>query len=155
MAATAGLSTILLASAAAYSSVKALGAVYLIYLGIRTLVGPATSGSIEDAAPRSLCRLFYDGAVVSVLNPKIAVFFMAFLPQFADPRRGSVPLQVFLFGLVYCMMALLTDGGYALLASQLRRRFGGRVARSQWPRCASATVYIVLGVGTALADQHG
>ena len=154
VAATVGMSTILLASATAFSVVKILGAGYLIYLGVRTLTGSASAKPIERPAARSLRRLFLDGVMVSVLNPKVAVFFLAFLPQFADPGRGSVPLQVFLLGLLYCALALITDGGYALLASELRGRLGSRLGQRSWPRYASGTVYIGLGVSTALVDRN-
>lgn len=154
VAATAGVSGIPLASAGAFGIVKFLGAAYLIYLGLRTLIGASSSRDLEEPAPRSLRRLFRDGVVVSVLNPKIAVFFLAFLPQFAEPSRGSVALQVLLLGPLYCLLALVTDSGYALLASQVRRRFGGRFGRNRWPRYASGAVYIGLGVGAVLVEEH-
>jgi threonine/homoserine/homoserine lactone efflux protein len=93
-AATAGLSAILLASATAFGIVKTMGAGYLIYLGMRTLYRRPPPSHAPDSVPRSLHRLFRDGVVVSVLNPKIAVFFLAFLPQFVEPRRGPVPQQI-------------------------------------------------------------
>lgn len=152
-AATVGLSAVLLTSATAYSIVKTLGAAYLIYLGIRTLLARAASSGWETTPDRSLYRLFTNGVVVSVLNPKIAIFFLACLPQFADPRRGSVPLQVFFLGLFYVGLALITDGAYALLAARLRRWFGSRLIQGRAPRYASGAVYIGLGVSTALADR--
>lgn len=91
--------------------------------------------------------------IVNVLNPKIAVFFLAFLPQFANPTRGSIPLQILTLGLLYCLLALLTDGAYALLATQLRRFLGPRFRESRIPRYASGTCYIGLGVGTAFAKR--
>ena len=112
-AATVGLSAILLTSATAFGVVKALGAGYLIYLGIRTLLARHSTAGADASAPRSMYRLFTDGVVVSVLNPKIAVFFLAFLPQFVEPNRGSVPQQVLVLGLLYVALALFTDGAYA------------------------------------------
>ena len=88
-AATAGLSAILLASVTAFTVVKMLGAAYLIYLGIRTLIVRQPAGSIERPSLRSSRRIFTDGVLVSVLSPKTALFFLAFLPQFADPRRAA------------------------------------------------------------------
>jgi threonine/homoserine/homoserine lactone efflux protein len=99
-------------------------------------------------------RLFMDGVLVSILNPKIAVFFIAFLPQFAEPSRGSVPKQILLLGLVYVALALITDSGYALLADRVRRWLGGRIAQGPLPRVVSGSVYLGLGVGTALAGQR-
>ena len=100
IAATAGLSTILLTSATAFGIVKLLGAGYLIYLGIRTLVAGRPTGSMQTRSNRTLYRLLTDGVVVSVFNPKIAVFFLAFLPQFVEPSRGPFSQQVWLFGLI-------------------------------------------------------
>jgi threonine/homoserine/homoserine lactone efflux protein len=154
MAATLGLSALLLASSAAFGVVKLLGAAYLIYLGIRALMSRNGNVDVEVPAPRSLRRVFVDGVVVSVLNPKIAVFFLAFLPHFADPLRGSVPMQMFLLGLLYCALSLCTDGAYAVLAGRLRRWMRGPMALGHLPRYASGAVYIGLGVSTALVDQQ-
>lgn len=154
-AATAGLSAILLASATAFGVVKILGAVYLVYLGIRTILTRRSTSEADSSGSRSMHRLFRDGFVVSVLNPKIAVFFLAFLPQFADPSRGPVALQVLLLGLLYVGLALITDGAYAVLASRLRKwLLGSRLARGPLPRYASGFVYIGLGVSTAFADRR-
>jgi len=153
-AATAGLSAILLASATAFGIVKTLGAGYLIYLGIRTLFARGPAASMEASAPRPLYRLFRDGVVVSVLNPKIAVFFLAFLPQFVEPSRGPVPQQVLLLGLTYVGLALITDSGYAFLAGSLRHWLGGRVMQGPLPRYASGVVYLGLGVSTALTGRR-
>jgi len=153
-AATAGLSAILLASATAFGIVKTLGAGYLIYLGIRTLFARGPAASVEASAPRPLYRLFRDGVVVSVLNPKIAVFFLAFLPQFVEPSRGSIPHQVLLLGLTYVGLALITDSGYAFLAGSLRHWLGGRVMQGPLPRYASGVVYLGLGVSTALTGRR-
>jgi threonine/homoserine/homoserine lactone efflux protein len=153
-AAAAGISALLLASATAFGMIKALGAGYLIYLGMRTLFGRQAIVRIEAAAPRSLRRLFAQGAVVSILNPKIAVFFLAFLPQFVEPGRGPVPQQVLLLGLIYVALALTTDGAYAMLASSLRQWLGGRVMQGPLPRYLSGSIYLGLGVGTALTGRR-
>jgi threonine/homoserine/homoserine lactone efflux protein len=154
VAATVGLSAILLASATAFGVVKLLGAAYLIYLGIRALLARHSSPAIEPVTARSLRRVFTDGVVVSVLNPKIAVFFLAFLPHFAEPSRGSVPQQIFVLGALYCLLSLVTDGAYALLASRLRGWFSGPLARGPLTRYASGAVYVGLGVSTALVDPQ-
>jgi len=153
-AATAGLSAILLASATAFGIVKTLGACYLVYLGIRTLLGRGEMATLTAAAPRAAYRVFADGVVVSVLNPKIAIFFLAFLPQFVDPGRGPVTRQVLFLGLTYVALALVTDGAYAVLAGSLRHWLGERMARSPVPRYASGVLYIGLGVSTALAGRR-
>ena len=153
-AATAGLSAILLASATAFGLVKALGAGYLIYLGIRTLLARRPPAIVRASSPRPLYRLFTDGVLVSVLNPRIAVFFLAFLPQFVEPGRGPVPQQVLLLGLIYVALALVTDSGYAFLAGSLRHLLGGPVMQGPLPRYASGVLYIGLGVSTALTGRR-
>ena len=153
-AATLGLSAILLTSATAFGVVKALGAGYLIYLGIRTLTARDSADSVDVSTPRSLYRLFTDGVVVSVLNPKIALFFLAFLPQFVEPSRGPVAQQVLFLGLLYVALALVTDSGYAVLAGRLRQVLGGRVIRGPVPRYTSGVVYLGLGLSTALAERR-
>lgn len=152
-AATAGLSAVLLTSAAAFGVVKALGAGYLIYLGLRTLLAAPAKGGTESPTPRSNRRLFQDGVFVSVLNPKIAVFFLAFLPQFVDPMGASIPLQVLILGTMYSVMAFATDSAYALLAARLRHRLSDEVVHGPALRRTSGTVYIGLGLTTAFADQ--
>jgi threonine/homoserine/homoserine lactone efflux protein len=153
-AAAAGISTILLASATAFGLVKAAGAAYLIYLGIRTLLARGAVASTEVCTPRSSGRLFADGVLVSVLNPKIALFFLAFLPQFVDPGRGPVAQQILLLGLLYVALALVTDSAYALLAGSLRHRLRDRALQGPLPRYISGSVYLGLGVGTALTGRR-
>ncbi|MGI9292465.1 MAG: LysE family translocator [Pseudomonadales bacterium] len=153
-AATAGLSAILLTSATAFGIVKALGAGYLIYLGIRTLCANRPTVSMEASAPLSLYRLLTDGVLVSVFNPKIAVFFLAFLPQFVDPGRGPAPQQVMVLGLIYVALALITDSAYALLAGSLRHRLSGRMMQGPLPRYVSGSLYLGLGVNAALTGRR-
>ena len=153
-AAAAGISTILLASATAFGLIKAAGAAYLIYLGIRTLLARGAVASTEVCTPRSSHRLFADGVLVSVLNPKIALFFLAFLPQFVDPARGPVAQQILLLGLLYIALALVTDSAYALLAGSLRHRLRDRALQGPLPRYISGSVYLGLGVGTALTGRR-
>jgi threonine/homoserine/homoserine lactone efflux protein len=156
-AAAFGLSALLVSSATAYHAVRWLGAAYLIWLGVRRLLardehGPGADG--PGARRVGLPRVFAQGVVVNVLNPKTALFFFAFLPQFVDTARGSVPFQVLVFGVAFVLLGLLSDGTYALLASTgagwLRRRPGA--ARAS--RLVSGGVLISLGVTTALAGSR-
>ena len=101
-AAAAGLSAILLTSATAFGLVKALGAAYLIYLGLRTVFASGTAAESGSLPPASARRLFIDGVMVSVFNPKIAVFFLAFLPQFVDPGAGPIAQQVLVSWAALC-----------------------------------------------------
>ena len=154
LAATLGLSAILLASATAFGAVKMLGAGYLIYLGVRTILSTSAAASDVDAHTRSSSRLFRDGVIVSVLNPKIAVFFLAFLPQFVDETSGPVAPQILALGLLYVTLALITDGAYAFLAGSVRHWVDARFMQGPVPRCASGAVYIGLGVSTAVSGKR-
>ena len=153
-AATAGLSAVLMTSATAFSVVKYLGAAYLIYLGIRALIARDSAGGAGPESPSSRRRVFVEGVLVSLLNPKIAVFFLAFLPQFVSAARGDVTQQVLTLGLVYIGLALITDSAYALLAGSARRLVSGRVMQGALPRYATGAIYIGLGVTTALSGRR-
>jgi threonine/homoserine/homoserine lactone efflux protein len=156
-AAALGLSALLVSSATAYNTVRWVGAAYLVFLGVQRLLAddePSGSPAGPSRSRRGLRRIFAQGVVVNVLNPKTALFFFAFLPQFVDVSRGSVPVQVVMFGVAFVLLGLVSDGAYALLASTgagwLRRRPG--VARTS--RLVSGGVLISLGVTTALAGSR-
>lgn len=153
IAAALGLSALMLASSTAFSIIKWIGAAYLIYLGLKMILARDTRSSDTRPVDRPLQRLFLDGVVVSVFNPKIAVFFLAYLPHFVDPSKGSVTLQIMALGALYCVLAVCTDGAYALLAARLRAGFvGSRLAR-RWTRMLGGGIFIVLGIHTALATR--
>lgn len=154
VAATLGLSALLATSATAFTVVKFLGAAYLIYLGVQTLRARPEATSVSSRAPRSLGRIVVQGMVVEMLNPKVALFYLAFLPQFVDPARGSVAAQTLFLGSVMVGLGVITDGSYALAAgsagSWLKRNRG--YLRAQ--RYVSAAIYLGLGVTTALARSR-
>ena len=153
--AAVGLSALLASSAAAFGVVKWLGAAYLIWLGLQRLL---TRGEDAPAAvePDHLSRIFLQGVVVNVLNPKTALFFLAFLPQFVDPSRGPVWIQVSVLGLTLASLGLLTDGLYALLggtaADWLRQR-SESVSLRRMRRYVPGGVYIALGVVTVVSGS--
>jgi threonine/homoserine/homoserine lactone efflux protein len=153
-AAALGLSALLVSSALAYDTVRYLGAAYLVWLGVQRLLARDEDAGPVGAARERLGRIFAQGVVVNVLNPKTALFFFAFLPQFVDAAAGSVPLQVAVLGATFVGLGLVTDGAYALLAATgaglLRRR--RRVARAS--RLVSGGVLVGLGVTTALAGSR-
>ncbi|MEM7378120.1 MAG: LysE family translocator [Pseudomonadota bacterium] len=153
LAATAGLSAVLLASATAFGVVKTLGVAYLVYLGIRTILSrssPSTAPEHQDAALR---QVFWEGVLVSVLNPKIAVFFLAFLPQFVMTEPGDAGWQVLFLGSVYVVLAVCTDGAYALCAHRVRRVLSDRFVYGPVPRLASGVAYLGLGVSVLVAER--
>jgi threonine/homoserine/homoserine lactone efflux protein len=149
-AAALGLSAILVSSATAFTVVKYLGAAYLIYLGIRKILDRDEVFGAIDAPRQSLARIYRQGALVGVLNPKTALFFLAFLPQFVDPDRGSVWSQVLVLGLLFVVLGLVSDSLYALAAGTvgalLRRR-------REALRIGSGAVYVGLGAAAALVKR--
>jgi threonine/homoserine/homoserine lactone efflux protein len=149
-----GLSAILMSSALAFDIVKYLGAAYLIYLGLKKLFSKNDSFLPQQIAHQKLSRIFYQGVVVNILNPKTALFFFAFLPQFADPARGSVPLQMLVLGLIMLFMGLFSDGVYALLAGTAGNwlRTNQRFLRAQ--KYVTGSIYILLGLTAAFAGSN-
>lgn len=119
LAATLGLSTILVTSALAFNVVKYAGALYLIYLGIRTLRTSVDVSATETPPSQPLWRVYRQGILVNLLNPKTALFFFAFLPQFVNPTHGPVAPQMLLLGALYVILAIIIDGLYALLAGSM------------------------------------
>ena len=152
-AAALGLSALLVSSSIAFQLVKYAGAVYLIYLGIRTLL---SKEKIETADVRTvkLRRVFYQGVVVNVLNPKTALFFFAFLPQFVNPARGSVALQVALLGGILILLGTLSDSIYALASGSIGNSLRGNIKFIRLQRYFAGSVYIGLGAATALSGAH-
>jgi threonine/homoserine/homoserine lactone efflux protein len=154
-AAAAGLSAVLAASATAFTVVKYLGAAYLIYLGVRQLLARVHEpADVTATTAPPLSRVFVDGFVVNVLNPKTALFFLAFLPQFVTVSRGAVSAQILGLGLIFVCLGLLTDALYAVTAGSaaqwLRARRGVALTRRWIP----GTMYIGLGLATALSPNN-
>lgn len=122
LAATVGLGALVAASPDALLALKLAGAAYLVWMGVRTLRGAA-----QEATPAASGKLYRQGLLVDALNPKTAMFFVAFLPQFIDPT-GNVALQTLVLGLTFVALATLTDTAYALLASTIRTKHLSKVA---------------------------
>ena len=148
-AATVGLSALVVSSAVAFTAVKIAGAVYLVGLGLWTLFARRAEQEVALGGERNLRRAFAQGIVVNVLNPKTALFFLAFLPQFVDPNASHPAVQIAFLGVLFALLGLVTDSLWALAAGTaggvLRR--SRRVARGQ--RYVTGTVYVGLGVATA------
>lgn len=154
IAAAAGLSAVLATSAAAFNTVKWLGAGYLVYIGVRTLMRPAPMIAVDQPSV-SVRRSFTQGLVVNVLNPKVALFFLSFLPQFIRPEVGRPGVQALVLGLVFVAIGFCTDGTYSLVASQLRVALLRGRALPFVQRWVAGTIFIGLGVvaGTASASH--
>jgi threonine/homoserine/homoserine lactone efflux protein len=117
LAATLGLSALLASSATAFAVVKYAGAAYLVYLGIRALLDRSGETQVGTPASIPLRRVFSQGFVVALLNPKTSLFFLAFLPQFVDPVPGDAPSQAMLLGTIFVILGICTDTAYAFLAA--------------------------------------
>ncbi len=153
-AAALGISAILVSSALAFDIVKYLGAAYLIYLGVRKLLAKDSALLPDQIQKHSLGRIFYQGMVVNILNPKLALFFFAFLPQFVDPARGSVPVQMLILGLMLTTLGLLSDGTYAILAGTAGKWLRGSRQFLRIQKYVTGVVYIGLGLTAAFAGNN-
>lgn len=153
-AAAVGLSALLVRSATAFNIVKYAGAAYLILLGLRRLLGREAAVTGGGPPAKSLRRLYAQGVVVNVLNPKTALFFFAFLPQFVDVERGSVAFQIAALGLVFILLATVSDGLYALAAGSAAGWVRQRPGLARGERYASGGVLVGLGVLTAFSGAH-
>jgi threonine/homoserine/homoserine lactone efflux protein len=151
IAAALGISALLAASATAFTMVKWAGVAYLVWLGARKLLQKGPAEEPADEPVRSMRRLFWEGVVVNVLNPKTAIFFLAFLPQFTDRSVGPIGPQILLFGLIWIVLGMTSDGAYAMTSSAL----AGRVRRSPRARrrldVGSGLVY--LGLAALLTGE--
>jgi threonine/homoserine/homoserine lactone efflux protein len=152
-AATAGLSALLVSSSAAFTAVKIAGAIYLVALGLWTLFSRRPEAEVALGGERNLRRAFAQGIVVNVLNPKTALFFLAFLPQFVDPDAAHPAVQIAVLGLLFALLGLVTDSLWAIAAGTA----GGLLRRSRrflrTQRYVAGTVYVGLGVVTAFAGS--
>lgn len=153
VAATLGLSAILLSSALAFDAVKYLGAAYLIYLGMRKLLVSEEGAGDGEIRIESLSRIYWQGFVINLLNPKTALFFFAFLPQFVNPDRGNVTAQTLLLGVMFVGLAIITDSLYALLASSLADRLRDSWHFRKGQRYFAGLVYVGLGITTAMTGS--
>ena len=154
VAAAVGLSAVLASSALAFSVVKYAGAAYLIWLGLKKIFGPAEETADVTLRRHSYGRLFRDGFIVNLLNPKTALFFLAFLPQFVEVGRGHVATQIAVLGLIFVLLGFMTDGCYALAAGTA----GNWLKRSRGylkvERYVSGVLFIGLGLTAAFAGNQ-
>ena len=153
-AAAIGLSSLLVSSATAFSVVKYAGAAYLIGLGLWTILRRPDEPAVEIPKERKLSRRFWQGVVVNILNPKTALFFFAFLPQFVDPDKGSAALQIGVLGLVFVALAIVCDCSWALAAGTASEHLRGSRRFLAVQRYVSGSVFVGLGALTAVAKRH-
>jgi threonine/homoserine/homoserine lactone efflux protein len=153
--AAVGLSAILARSAVTFSTIKYAGAAYLIYLGLRALLSKEeASPRVKEPTPRLQC-LFIRGLTMNLLNPKVAVFFLAFLPQFTDPAEGSggVTLHLLALGLIFALLSVLVFSAIALFASILGDMLSRNPRFTNVLRWSTGCVLVGLGVRLALSER--
>ncbi len=150
LAAALGVAALLASSPLAFSAVRYLGAGYLVLLGVRKVLerDPPEEAAAPPASPHHLLR---QGFLVALLNPKTALFFLAFLPQFADPARGAVAAQILVLGALFELVAVTTDTAYVLLSGTLAGWLRRRPGSARTGRWLSGAVYVGLGAVAALA----
>ena len=161
-AAAIGVSALMLASATAFAVLKWLGAAYLVYVGVRMLFSKAAPGPGLEAADgaarpvatrQELQTIFLRGFWTNALNPKVALFFLAFLPQFISPDVAHKPLAFLLLGLLFNFNAVWVNMGWAVAAVWLARKAGGLQARMHWLDRVAGALFIVFGLKLALGDN--
>jgi threonine/homoserine/homoserine lactone efflux protein len=152
-AAAVGLSALLVQSALAFAIVKYLGAAYLIWIGIRTLMARDPDPAAPAMAAEPLRRVFRDGFVVNLFNPKTAIFFLSFLPQFVDPARGAVHWQILILGLTFMGLGMVSDAMFALAAGSAGDFLRSSRRFLRYQRWFAGTSFIGLGVTAALATR--
>jgi threonine/homoserine/homoserine lactone efflux protein len=154
LAAAVGLSAVLSASAAAFTVIKWIGAAYLIYLGISLLTGrPSIAQPASGPAPATLRTVFFQGFLTNVLNPKVALFFLAFLPQFVDPGASSKVLALMFLGLVFNINGTLWNLFVAWLAARMTRRLNRSGYLALWLQRAVGALFVYLGIRLVAADE--
>lgn len=151
--AVVGISAILLASAQAFVLIKLLGAAYLIYIGLRSLFESSFRMTSEAAPPISMGQAFRQACLAEILNPKSAMFFLAFLPQFVDPGLGQIALQLTIFGLLFVLMGTLATLITAVAAGHVGRFLRQHPAVQRWQSKVVGSVYCALGIRLAFQER--
>ncbi|EAV44336.1 Lysine exporter protein (LYSE/YGGA) [Roseibium aggregatum IAM 12614] len=148
-----GLSAIISTSALLFSVIKYTGAAYLVYLGIRAIFEKAPSDLTRGALPITTGRAFRQAVLAEVLNPKTALFFLAFLPQFVHPENGSVAIQLSVLGIVFVFLGLLSTIVFAVSAGGLGNFLRRNPAVLKWQGKLVGTIYCALGIRLALQER--
>jgi threonine/homoserine/homoserine lactone efflux protein len=153
VAAALGISALLASSVVVFQFVKYLGAAYLIYLGIKTLRRNDEQLVTGDTGETKLIRIYGQGLLVNLLNPKTTLFFLAFLPQFVDPGRGHVTLQILQLGILFALMGWYSDSVYAVIAGTVAERIRGSLRLRRAQRNVSGGALIALGLASAFSGH--
>lgn len=150
IAAAFGISALIAESAVAFNIVRYAGAAYLVYLGIRTILNKAASLEIKVIEHKKLRSVYYQGLITNLFNPKVILFFLAFLPQFADPSKGSIPIQMVTLGCLMIMVTLPIDIAVGLLGGSMGKFLKTSTRMQRISKWFTGSVFISLGISTAL-----
>ena len=153
-AAAVGLSSLILASKTAFDAVRFVGAAYLIFLGVRRLLSRTEEESLDGPSAHSLRRIYAQGVLVNLLNPKTIVFIFAFIPQFVDVSQPHVGRQIFALGLTFATLGLMSDSLYALAAGTVADKLRGSRRMATFERWFGGSILVGLGVAAALVAPH-
>jgi threonine/homoserine/homoserine lactone efflux protein len=144
----------MLALPLAYDAVRYAGAAYLVWLGVRAIASKSSPLHVQRVDPEGLGRVFRQGVLTNMLNPKVALFFLAFLPQFTDPARGPVPLQIALLGLIFIGNGTIVCIAYALAASWMGEWLKTRYDVATWLDRTMGGLFVGLGIRLALEHRR-
>ena len=151
--AAVGLSALLMTSALAFNVVKLVGAAYLIYLGVRALLDRPSDPSLPKVSPVTPLKAYLQAIPAEVLNPKTALFFLAFMPQFVHAGRGQALGQFLVLGLAFVAMSLVYSSALAVVARRLGRAVGRLRWLQRWKGKLTGTIFMTLGVRVAFQQQ--
>jgi threonine/homoserine/homoserine lactone efflux protein len=163
-AAAVGVSALMAASATAFTVLKWAGAAYLVYVGLRMLLAKApaagepsamdmAAGEVRASAAPALKRIFFQGFWTNALNPKVALFFLAFVPQFITPDMTNKPLAFLLLGLLFNFNGLWVNFGWALAAAWLAKRVGAVQRGMHWLERGAGLMFVGFGLKLATSDN--
>ena len=148
-----GIAAVLQTSAYAFSTLKLAGACYLLWLSWQAFTAGSQTMTPGGAHKRTLWQLYRRGILMNVTNPKVSIFFLAFLPQFVDPGRGPVAIQIALLGLLFIIATLLVFGSISTLAGSLGERFGKSERAQKLLNRIAGTIFLLLAVRLATAER--
>lgn len=152
-AAVTGLAAVLHTSALAFEIIKYLGVAYLLYMAWKTIMDRDALSVDEEGAPRSVQQTIVSGILLNILNPKLSIFFFAFLPQFVSPtQQDALPMMLLLSG-VFMALTFVVFVGYGIFAAAMRRHVISRPAVVTWMRRTFAAAFVAMGAKLALADR--
>ncbi len=154
LAAALGLSALIIYSALAFQIVKYAGAAYLVYLGLRILMDRSSNTDITELRNTGLNKIFYQGVVTNVLNPKVALFFLSFLPQFIDPNAGSVTLQILILGTVFNTTGTIINGIVGFMAGSSSGWLNRNPLIGRIQKYVTGSILVGLGARLALSDRN-